>query len=341
MPTFAGDGFLRPKPPRILIPGSAENNIWYLRRDGDAVIVFVHGIFSDSRACWLIEDGEGEYWPSLVSRDARFDTASIFLGGFYTAIDSEDYTVRHCADELFTAISRGTEAVLEKRRILFVCHSTGGIVARYMLESRSAQFADKDIGLLLIASPSRGSALATRLQFLSDHFGNRLAKQLESGNDSLDELDERFWRLIRERRIRRLVGMEAFEHHFVIHNKFLSTKARVVPKESAERYFPPARLLPRTDHFSCVKPSGPNHPAHLLLVDFCAQFGLGVEGELRQTESRVRQTIAELRRDLDLLDELIESLPATSPHRLSEERKREKLMNELRAERPLTGFRRI
>ncbi|MBM3753747.1 MAG: hypothetical protein FJW38_07180 [Acidobacteria bacterium] len=341
MSTFAGDGFLRPKPPRILIPGSAENNIWYLRRDSDTVIVFVHGIFSDSRACWLTEDGEGEYWPSLVSRDPRFDEASIYLGGFHTALDSRDYTVRHCAGELFAAISRGAASVLDKRRIVFVCHSTGGIVTRYMLESRSAQFAEKDIGILLIASPSRGSALATRLRFLSDYFGNGLAKQLESGNDSLDELDDRFWRLIHERRIRRLSGMEAFEHHFVLHSKFVNTKSRVVPKESAERYFPPARLLPHTNHFSCVKPNGPNHPAHLLLVDFCIQFGLGVQTELRHTRSRVGQTIAELRRDLDLLDALIESLPAESPQRHEEERNREQLMNNLRAERPLAGFRRL
>lgn len=133
---------------------------------------------------------------------------------------------------------------MEKRRIVFVCHSTGGIVVRYMLESRFAQFADKDIGLLLIASPSRGSALATRQKFLSDYFGNGLAAQWQSGNDSLDELDERFWRLIREQRIRRLIGMEAYERHFVIYNKFLSAKSKVVPKESAERYFPPRGCCP-------------------------------------------------------------------------------------------------
>jgi hypothetical protein len=33
-----------------------HNNFWYSRTDSDRVLVFVHGIFSDSRTCWLHRD---------------------------------------------------------------------------------------------------------------------------------------------------------------------------------------------------------------------------------------------------------------------------------------------
>jgi len=42
----------------------------------------------------------------------------------------------------------------------------------------------------------------------------------------------------------------------------------VVEKESAARYFAPARQLPGTDHFSSVKPDNPDHPAHVFLCTF-------------------------------------------------------------------------
>jgi len=94
-----------------------------------------------------------------------------------------------------------TYAVLERKTIVFVCHSTGGIVVRYFIDSHIQDFSAKTVGLLLIASPSYGSAMAIQLTLLSQFYNQQLARQLEWGNDSLDSLDERFHRLIRERRI--------------------------------------------------------------------------------------------------------------------------------------------
>ena len=47
--------------------------------------------------------------------------------------------------------------------IIFVCHSMGGIVTRYLLEANHHEFGEKNVGLVLIASPSYGAKLANNL----------------------------------------------------------------------------------------------------------------------------------------------------------------------------------
>jgi pimeloyl-ACP methyl ester carboxylesterase len=97
--------------------------------------VFVHGIFSDSRSCWLYKSpqrpAKDQYWPEIVRYDSRFDHPSIFLGGFYTALDSGPYGIPQAASELVEGLK--LNGVLDKKHIIFVAHSTGGIVTRYML----------------------------------------------------------------------------------------------------------------------------------------------------------------------------------------------------------------
>jgi hypothetical protein len=84
--------------PSRKIPDAGVNNVWYLDRGTDEVIVFVHGIFSDSRSCWACdpEPDHHRYWPELVARDERFKRFSIFLGGFYTALDAGSFGIEDC-----------------------------------------------------------------------------------------------------------------------------------------------------------------------------------------------------------------------------------------------------
>ena len=289
MPSNSNSSFISRAKTEPKLPESGNNNLWYEDRGTDAVLVFLHGIFSDSRSSWLREETPSVYWPDLVLRDRRFQRYSLYLAGYYTALDAGAFKVQHCADELFRALARpdgpGVPSVLDRKTLVFVCHSTGGIVARYLLESRASEFKEKTVGLVLIASPSFGSAWATKLSWLSELYNARLARQLEWGNDTLDDLDERFHRLIRERRIPHLLGVEAYENHFVFHRKFLPDRLVVVDKNSAGRYFPPAHLLARTDHFTSVKPDSERHPAHALLVDFCSDLEKYEEREGRNATS--------------------------------------------------------
>ena len=80
------------------LPKDEENNVWYESNDSQTAIVFVHGIFSDSRNAWsyihATDSSKSQYWPDLVLEDTTFERPSIFLGGFHTAIDSGRYDAK-------------------------------------------------------------------------------------------------------------------------------------------------------------------------------------------------------------------------------------------------------
>jgi pimeloyl-ACP methyl ester carboxylesterase len=266
----------------LFLPEPGHNNLWYHFNDSDVAVVFVHGIFSDSRDCWLHRNkahpARSVYWPALVRSDARFGNPSIYLAGFYTALDAGPCEIRNCADEIFRGLGRkdtkGRAGPLDKGTLVFVCHSIGGVVVRYLLETHEASFAGKEIGLVMIASPSYGSTWANRLDWLSKFYNQQLGIQLQWGSWSLRDLDARFRDLVDQRRLR-LHGVEAYENHFIFHRSWLPDKRFLVTEASAGRYFGAPILLRKTNHFTAVKPDGPDHPAHELLVDFWGKVVLG------------------------------------------------------------------
>lgn len=259
------------------LPEPGLNNLWFQYNDSDSVIVFLHGIFSDSRNCWLHTDERNPdrsvYWPALVRSDLRLGNPSIYLAGFYTAVDAGPYEIRNCAEEVLRALDRqdaeGRPGPMTKPTMVFVCHSTGGIVARYFfLEDSESRFVEKKLGLVLISSPSYGSKWADRLDLLAKLYNQQLGIQLQWGSWSLRDLDARFRNLVNQRRLPGLRGIEAYENHFVFHRPWLPNKKVIVTEESAGRYFGAPVLLRKTNHFTCVKPDSLRHPTHELLVDF-------------------------------------------------------------------------
>lgn len=261
----------------VHLPAAGTNNVWYYRGSGDTVVVFVHGIFSDSRACWLREDPPPQYWPALLRADSRFGDASIYLGGFYTQVDAGDFDLADCAQELLSALKRpaadGTASVLSScRRLFFICHSTGGIVVRYMLERWGSDFDAYPIGVALIASPSLGSAWADLAKQLATFYEQRLGLQLRTGSENLNDLDERFRDLVK-RRTAMLHGGEAHENRFILHRRWLPRIRRVVEPSSAGRGYWGAPInLPGTDHFTAVKPRTLSDRPHTFVVDVWTNF---------------------------------------------------------------------
>lgn len=271
-----------PERPAMPVPEDV-NSFWY-RHDPDArtVVVFVHGILSDSRACWRAGP-TGPYWPDLLAADARVETPSIYMGGYTTFAGAGDFKIHDCASELLEDLGlpdgSGRPAPLSAPSIVFVCHSTGGIVVRYMLERHRQRFAAKRLGLVLLASPSLGSAQADSLGLLLAFYNQQLGRQLQTGDQSLFDIDNRF-RDVVHKKLLNLTGVEAYEHYFVIRNrlpKVLQNWApnwgrRVVQPFSAGVYFGAPKQMPRTDHFTIAKPTAITHPSHKLLVAFLTEF---------------------------------------------------------------------
>jgi hypothetical protein len=256
----------------------ANNNSWRAYRDKRTVIVFVHGVLSSALACWYNKEAR-TYWPDIVCGDEIFNECNVFLGGYYTAFGSTEFDFYQCAVSLLGQLKMKEEhpSVLDHERIIFVCHSLGGVVVRYMLTLDQTAFADKKIGLLLMASPSMGSEYAGILGDPIELLNHEIGRQLAIGSPSLKALDTMFSDYLQRRIVagRALSGMEAVEQYLLeqrwyswVVNRF---SPNVVKEESAARYFRPGRRIPETTHSSIVKPNAGTHHSHRLLREFFQQ----------------------------------------------------------------------
>jgi hypothetical protein len=243
------------KPP---FPKEHQNNQWFRKVEGsDIVIVFVHGIFSDSHDCWTSEKNAA-YWPEIVANDKAFNQAGIYLAGYDTAIRRKNRGMNEAARQVFDALKK--DGVLDRSNILFVCHSTGGIVTRYMLTDEWPAFMTKNIGLALYASPTKGSSIANVVGAIAKAIDQRLGFQLRRGSEVLDDLHDRFSRKIGEALNVNLVGMELCE------TKGVATTI-VVNCESAGAYFG-AEKLEGLNHFETVKPLSESDEPNVRLETF-------------------------------------------------------------------------
>lgn len=296
--------------PARVIPEPKENNRWYTYSGSDTVLIFLHGIFSDSRGCWLYSEPSRRaglrvrksaerpreiYWPDLIADDPKFAGVDIFLAGFHTAVDARDYDLGQCAYEVYSnlrvPLAPADKPLMARKNLIFIGHSTGGIVARYLLERNQKAFQQKNVGLVLIASPSTGSFYADLFSFLADIYRNELGGILRRDSVLLADLDSRFKEMVhnKEEHIPRLVGAEACEHHMILRRKLFGrlhrwvpplTKRRVVDPKSAGQYFPPVEMIADSDHFSVVKPPSARHYTHTFLGRFWYQFQTELAKEL-------------------------------------------------------------
>jgi len=252
------------------LPGPSRNNTWHSFQDSDRCVVMVHGLGDNSADCWH-EKQSGEYWPERIRCSSAFHDYSIFLGGYETSkFTSGAHGFDDCAEDLLDGLQlsvKGRKPVLEHKAIIFVCHSLGGIITRYLLESKREKFQDQFLGLALISSPSTGSAWADAVSYLASFLSNEVVQSLSTSSLLLRDLDSRFKELRNANLIPALFGKEACETE-----GYVRLVGKIVGEESAGRYFGNVRRLSGTNHSTCVKPSSDTHPAHLFLLRFVDDF---------------------------------------------------------------------
>jgi len=231
----------------------------------NTVVVFVHGFMSSGRACWA--NNNGVFWPQLVADDPRFKDISVYTAEYFTAATSNEYGVADCASELYQALcvpqENSSRPPWTFANIVFVCHSLGGIVVRYLLCNHYSVISPKPIGMVLMASPSYGSAYADALSWVSQILGNKVGSQLKLGSEFLEDLDRRSKRLLQENKS--IIGVEAVESKFYFGSRFLK---RMVTWESAGRYFGEPQRIPNANHSLIVKPDSASHASHRMLLNF-------------------------------------------------------------------------
>jgi pimeloyl-ACP methyl ester carboxylesterase len=270
------------------VPTSTEQvSAWYCVDSGDTVVVFIHGLGSSSATAWLGApsslDGTRPFWPQFVASDPRLNHSSVYLASYGTRLDSGDYGADDAAEDVFLDLKRSGSngaAVLDRKNILIVAHSLGGIIARAMLVAHADAFQGKHVGLMLVASPSLGSREANELDTIISLTNNRMAQLLIWQNADLLKLHDRFAGLIRDKetQLPGLVGAELYEQWAltpgaVKWSTFTEALYRrffvpVVEMESAAVYFAPFQyMVEGSDHLTIATPASPNSRQEGRLVD--------------------------------------------------------------------------
>lgn len=283
------------------LPRPDRNNVWYAQNQhSQTIFIFIHGIFSSSRSCWLYESpkdvSQAMYWPQLVTSELALQQPSVYLAGFFTKLDSGRYDMVQAAQEIIEAIK--ADQVLDGRKtIILVGHSTGGIMARYLLTHHSELFVDKEIGLMLIASPSTGSKLANLGQVPAKFLDQQLGRQLEWNSPFLMQLDRDFRALLHDKKTLHIEGRELLENKFVVDHPLLPSRTVVVEEASGSRYFGPARMIGGSDHHSIVKPRNADDAVHKVLVAFYLEH---FSPQRKLTQQALETQLREADREIEL-----------------------------------------
>jgi hypothetical protein len=248
---------------------------WLRKPIDGTTVAFVHGILSTGESCWQNENGS--YWPALLKDESKFPDMGIYVYTYETDIFSGTYSLNDVVDDLKERILT-LDKVMDSKRIVFVCHSMGGIVVRKLLVERMTDFADRNIniGLYLVASPSLGSDYANWLKPLAKFMGHTQADALRFSQNNiwLNDLDKEFMNLKESGRLK-IQGKELIEDKFVVLKGFW--RKQVVEPFSGARYFGERYKVPVSDHFSIAKPEDRNAVQHRLLLEFIEQMASDTE----------------------------------------------------------------
>lgn len=242
---------------------------WLQQPQSDTAIVFIHGILSTPEKSWRHENGV--YWPELLKNETDFEKLGIYVYAYRVDVFSGNYRLGDVVDDLKERLR--LDKILNSKRLIFVCHSMGGIAVRHYLVTRQQDLIDKnlEIGLFLVASPSLGSEYANWLSPVANILGNMQAEALRfsQNNAWLNDLDKNFMNLKEAGRLR-LRGKELVEDTFYILKKLW--RKQLVPPFSGARYFGEAYKVPHSDHSTIAKPENKHAIQHRLLCEFIADL---------------------------------------------------------------------
>lgn len=239
---------------RALATGS-----WIIKKSNEKVIIFIHGLLGSEKT-WI--NSNGAYWPSITAADERFSEYSVYQFSYRSTPLSGNYNVLDAAAALSETLK--IEKITTFRRIIFVCHSLGGVLIRYHLVKSAILLYTKDtrFEILLVASPTLGSKYANYLISVLSILGFKQAACLATtqSNEWLANLDRDFTDLKESGKVE-IRGKELMEDDSLF-------RPAVVSSLSAAKYFANPVKVPGSDHFSIAKPGDQEAFQHRVFREF-------------------------------------------------------------------------
>lgn len=216
--------------------------VLYDPADATTDICFIHGLTGNLRTTWIAE-GQAAPWPETIL-PSELPRARIFTYGYnanMTPLKAPVSTNRVAdhAKNLLVDLANA-RAGTPHRRLVFVVHSLGGIVAKEaILASRNnpephlRSVFECTAGVAFLGTPHRGSWLASWAKIPAGAVGllsnKSLLEVLETDNQFLESVQERFWYMVREQReAGRRLEVACFHEELPVKGLGI-----VVPRESA------------------------------------------------------------------------------------------------------------
>ena len=137
----------------------------YIRRtNADTVIVFVHGIFGGSIGTWTNSETHA-YWPNLLLDDPAFKGADVYVYSYSTPYFGPSYTIDELIENV-RLVLENDEVFQSHKRVVFLCHSMGGLVVRGYLKRYQAQAVQVPL-ISFYSTPTAGAQITQLARFLS------------------------------------------------------------------------------------------------------------------------------------------------------------------------------
>jgi pimeloyl-ACP methyl ester carboxylesterase len=218
-----------------------------------SVIVFVHGVLSNSESAWSNGDVS---WPCLLRREPSFGSSNIYVHAYPTNLLDKNPTIEELGQRLLEDL-RADDVLERHTHITFVAHSMGGLVTASMLlrlqaSAANRQWLERVKVVTFYATPGTGADIARAAEYLSP---NLQFPDIAKASAIADRWLKVKW---------------PFAHRCFAEGRrtgwWLLFGTNVVPQTSASRLCdgqePPAEVLFAYDHLQIVKPASLQDEPH-------------------------------------------------------------------------------
>lgn len=209
---------------------------WVRPPVNDTVVIFMHGLWGNAEGTWRSKANTD--WPDMLARDDRFRRVDVYVAEYPTERGKPGLTIPQITAQLSEPLR---EIFDSHSRVVFICHSMGGIVVRQLMVKYP--WARTKVKMIYFyGTPMDGSHWAWLAALI---FPDRAVRQLISG-EYLDELTEEWLAEELQDRVKSYCAYETQPQ-----------PPRVIVSEKSSERLCNRELIPlSSDHSNLVKPTG-------------------------------------------------------------------------------------
>lgn len=227
-------------------------------KDSKLDIIFIHGLNGHPETTWGRK--KDQFWLEWLSKD--FNEVSVWTVGYDATPSAWIKDTMPMEDRAMNILNNLAHTPpIGQRPIIFIVHSMGGLLLKYMLEKAKIDddyehILNQTKGAVFLAVPHEGAGGANFLKALSIVLRvNAIVKQLKKNASELDRLDGSFNKIVKQENLKCISFFETKEIRIKKFYGLFGTKGiKIVSKASAMgRFNQPEPIAIDEDHIGICK----------------------------------------------------------------------------------------